>query len=69
MSIEGALPPHPPPLEPNPSYAVLEVVTEATLEALNFALADQQIDPRAIISILFTGGKYHIFFYRSTQHA
>jgi hypothetical protein len=62
MSIEGALPPHPPPLEPNPGFAVNKVVTDPTVEALNAALSDQNISPSQIITVLFAGGKYHTFY-------
>ena len=62
MSIEGALPPHPPPLEPNPSYAVQKIVCEATIEELNAAIAEQGVAAHRIITIMFAGGKYHIFY-------
>jgi len=70
MSIEGALPPHPPPLEPTPSYAVRELLTDANIAALNDGLADLGITPDQIISIQYRrmqgSAKYHTF-YRSTS--
>jgi hypothetical protein len=66
MSIEGALPPHPPPLEPTPSYAVKEMLTEANIEALNDGLADHGVHPDQIISIQYRrmlgSARYHIFY-------
>jgi hypothetical protein len=70
MSIEGALPPHPPPLEPTPSYAIKELLTEAKISALNEGLADQGVTPDQIISIQYRrmhgSARYHVF-YKGTQ--